>query len=97
MKKPQLWPSRVARPLGNWSATVQGAGEQAEWSNEINYTSIERIKWKAPTLEFVEEEMEINTVPPQRAWEELWEVKVLELILYVNIGKIKGVIFSLNQ
>lgn len=69
---------------------------QAEWSNEINYTRIEKIKWKAPTLEFVEEEMEISSFPQQSAWDELWEAKVLEHILYVNIGKVKGVIFSLN-
>lgn len=40
--------------------------------------------------------MEIGSFPQQRAWGELWEAKVLEYILYVNIGKIKGVIFSLN-
>lgn len=44
------------------------------------------------TLETVEEEMEIRTFPQQRAWEELREAKVLELTLYVNIGKVKGVI-----
>lgn len=48
------------------------------------------------TLETVEEEMEIRTFPQQRAWEELREAKVLELTLYVNIGKVKGVICCLN-
>lgn len=62
----------------------------------MKYTRIEKIKWKAPALEFVEGEMQINSFPQQRAWEELWEAKVLQHILYVNIGKIKGVIFSLN-
>lgn len=62
---------------------------------EINYIKIEKIKWKAPTLEFVEEEMEISTFQQKSAWEEMWEGKVLEVILYVNIGKNKAVIFSL--
>lgn len=44
----------------------------------------------------LEEEMEISSFPQQSAWDELWEAKVLEHILYVNIGKVKGVIFSLN-
>lgn len=96
MKKPQLWLSWVARSFGNSSAAVWCACEQAEWSNKINYTRSEKIKWKAPPLEFVEEEMEISTFSQQRAWEELWEGKVLEIILYVKIGKIKGVVFSLN-
>lgn len=77
------------------SARAQCAYEQAEWDAAINYIKTEKIKWKAPTSEFVEEEMEISAFPQQRAWETMWEGKALEVILYVNIGKNKVVIFSL--
>lgn len=73
------------------SARAYRSCEQAA----INYIKIERIKWKAPTLEFVEREMEISAFPQQRAWEEMWEGQALEVILYVNIGENKVVIFSL--
>ena len=47
------------------------AHEQAESNSEINCIMIEKIKWKAPTSEFVIEEMEISTFPQQRSWEEM--------------------------
>lgn len=93
-KTPQLWPSWVAGAFGNASARAQRAREQADLP-AINYIKNEKIRWKAPTSEFAEEEMEISTFPRQRAWEAMWEGKALEVILYVNIGENKVVIFSL--
>lgn len=95
VKTPQLQPSWVAEAFGNTSARVQYACEQAEWNAEINHTKIEKIKWKALTLEFVKEGVEVNAFPQQRVWDEMGEGKVLEVILYVNIGKNKVVIFPL--
>lgn len=71
----------------------------AGWVKHWNklYQDRKKIKWKAPPLESGEEEMEISTFPQQRAWEEMWEEKVLEVILHVNIGKNKVVIFSLIE
>lgn len=81
-KKPQLWLSWVTRALGSMSALrAYCAHEQAESNSEINCIMIEKIKWKAPTSEFVIEEMEINTFPQQRSWEEMWERKVFKVIL----------------
>lgn len=81
-KKPQLWLSWVTRALGSMSALrAYCAHEQAESNSEINCIMIEKIKWKAPTSEFVIEEMEISTFPQQRSWEEMWEGKVFKVIL----------------
>lgn len=39
--------------------------------------------------------MEIRKFPQEMTWEEMREGKALEVILYINIGKNKVVIFSL--
>ena len=69
-KNPQLWPSWVAGAFGNTSARAKCACEQAEWNGEVNDIKTEKIKWKPPSLEFVEEEMERSTFPQHRGWEE---------------------------
>lgn len=80
------WEYECQSLVCTWAGWVQCCNKlHQDWKDRV----------KAPTLELEEEEVEISTLPRQRAWEETREGKVLEVSLYVNTEKNKVVLFSL--